>query len=106
MSTTATAAVNQPQVTIWANGWKHVKTVRVFDCGQVVTTIKSTKKGVRFTYIQEQDVWSNGKTRVTREVYNPSGSLNEKLTGRKMTLRERCEKMEQLEIYIQSKEAA
>jgi hypothetical protein len=105
MSNTATAN-NQKQVTIWANGWKHVKTVRVFDCGQVVTTIKSTKKGVRFTYVQEQDVWNNGKTRVTREVYNPSGSLNEKLTAGKMTLRERCEKMDRLEIYIQSKEAA
>jgi len=99
------AAVNKPQITIWTNGWKHVKTVRTFDCGQVVTMIKSTKKGVRFIYIQEQDVWSNGRTRVTREVYNPSGLLNEKLTAGKMTLRERCEKMDSLESWLQSKSA-
>jgi hypothetical protein len=96
---------SQKQITKWSNGWQHEKTVRTFDCGQIVTTIISRKKGVRFTYVQECDVWSTGKTRITREAYNPSGELNEKLTMGKMTLRERCEKMEQLEMWIQRKEA-
>ena len=102
MSNTAT----EKEITKWINGWQHEKTTRAFDCGQVVTTIVSRKKGVRFTYVQEHDVWNTGKTRITREVYNPSGGLNENLTVGKMTLRERCEKMEQLEIWIQKKEAA